>query len=182
MKVVAVLGSPRKGSRSNALTLRLLEGAKAAGHEIVTYYINDMHVMGCQACRYCKDHCVDCILEDDLKPYWKDLHECGALIVSAPNYCSQVSGPMITYMNRHYCILDKNFQTRLTPGKIKLIGVLAQNRPVSDRAVMPAFDWYLHDFENRKMVLTDKFLIGGDSDLSPDGPLMQRAYAAGLAL
>lgn len=182
MKVVAVLGSPRAESRSTALTRRILDGAKAAGHEVVIYDIPKMNVQGCQGCRYCKSNGVDCILEDDLKPYWKDLHECGALIVSAPNYCSQVCGPMITYMNRHYCILDGQWQTRLTPGKIKLIGVFAQAQPESSTQAHAAFDWYLGDFLNRKMVLADKFIIGGDSDLSPDGTLMQRAYALGLSL
>lgn len=182
MKVIAVLGSPRRDSRSTALTRRILDGAEAAGHEVVVYDISQMDVQGCQGCRYCKHNGVDCILQDDLLPYWKDLHECGALIVSAPNYCSQVCGPMITYMNRHYCILDGQWQTRLTPGKIKLIGVFAQGGPESADGAYAAYDWYLHDFQARKMVLTDKFIIGGDSDLSPDGKLMQRAYAAGLSL
>jgi hypothetical protein len=76
--------------------MTLLRGAKDAGHEVVVYELNELDVKGCQGCRYCKDNDADCILEDGLKPYWKDLHECGALIVSAPNYCSQVCGPSAT--------------------------------------------------------------------------------------
>lgn len=182
MKIIAVLGSPRKDSSSSALANRILDGAKEAGHEVVVYCINDMNVKGCQSCRYCKNNSADCILDDDLKPYWKDLHECGALIVAAPNYCSQVCGPMITYMNRHYCILDKNFQTRLEPGKIKLIGVFAQGGPTTSHNADKNYDWFLGDFQARKMVLTEKFIIGGDSDISPDGELMTKAYELGKSL
>ncbi len=181
MKVIAVLGSPRKESRSSMLAERIVEGAREAGHEVVVYRINEMNVRGCQACRYCKENGVDCILEDDLKPYWKDLHECGALILAAPNYCSQVSGPMITFMNRHYCIMGLN-GTTLEPGKIKLVGVFSQGRPEADHSADASFDWYLGDFLARKMVMTEKFLIGRDSDLSEGGELMARAYALGREL
>ena len=47
MKVVAVLGSPRANSNSSALARRVLEGAQAAGHEIVVYEINQMNIRGC---------------------------------------------------------------------------------------------------------------------------------------
>lgn len=181
MKVVAVLGSPRKQSRSSLLAEQIMAGAKAAGHDVVVYRINDMNVMGCQACRYCKENGVDCILEDDLKPYWKDLHECGALILAAPNYCSQVCGTMITYMNRHYCIMGLNGPT-LEPGKIKLIGVFAQGRSVNYHGADAAYDWFLGDFLARKMVMTEKFIIGGDSDLSEDGDMMIKAYELGKSL
>lgn len=179
MKVIAVLGSPRKNSSSTALANRIIDGAKEAGHEVVIYNINEMNVMGCQACRCCKDNGIDCVLDDDLKPYWKDLHECGALILAAPNYCSQVCGPMITFMNRHYCIMGNNGPT-VEPDKIKLIGVFAQGAPSTHEN--KNYDWFLGDFMARKMVLTEKFVIGGDSDLSPDGELMTKAFELGKSL
>lgn len=182
MKVVVVLGSPRKNSVSTQIANRIATGAKDAGHEIVTYSINDLNVRGCQGCRYCKENSADCILNDDLKPYWKDLHECGALILAAPNYCSQVNGPMITYMNRHYCILDKNGQTRVTPGKIKLIGIFAQGGPVPNETAERNYDWYLADFENRKIVLTEKIVVGRGDDVSPDSRVMCDAFLLGKSL
>lgn len=182
-KVVAVIGSPRTEGSSTKVAQKIIEGAKEAGCEVVVYRINDMNVRGCQNCRYCKENGVDCILEDDLKPYWKDLHECDALILSACNYASQVCGPMITFMDRHYCILDKNNQTRVEPGRIKLVGVFAQGGPVmagtqADRN----YDWFLGDFQNRKMVLTDKIVVSRATDLSPEGEVMTRALELGRSL
>ena len=80
MKVLAVLGSPHKNGPTTTITKELLRGAKEAGHEIVEYYVDDMLIKGCKACGYCKEHMVDCIIKDDMIPYWKDFHECGALI------------------------------------------------------------------------------------------------------
>ena len=79
MKVIAVLGSPREQSYSTTLAREVLRGAADAGYQVVVYEINRMDVKGCQGCRYCKDNDADCNLEDDLQPYWKDLHESGHL-------------------------------------------------------------------------------------------------------
>jgi multimeric flavodoxin WrbA len=180
MKVVAVLGSPREESFSSTLAREVLRGAVDAGHQVVIYEVNKMNVQGCQACRHCKEHNVDCIVQDDLKPYWKDLHECGALLVSSPNYASQVCGPMITYMNRHYCLLDKDWKVRVHPG-IKLIGVFSQGNGDAE-AYTAQYNWYLGDFQNRDMVLVDTLIHTGREPLTPDDELMRRAFSVGKNL
>ena len=180
MKVVAVLGSPREDSFSSALAREVLRGALDAGHEVVTYEINKMNVRGCQGCRYCKEHNTDCIVPDDLEPYWKDLLTSGALVVSSPNYASQVCGPMITFMNRHYCLLDKDWKVRVHPG-IKVVGVFSQGNG-NPEAYLTQYNWYLGDFQNRDMVLVDTLIHAGRHPLTPDGELMRRAYHTGKNL
>ena len=182
MKIVAVIGSPRKDSSSTKVTEKIIEGARDAGNEVSVYRINEMNIRGCQACGFCKENKVDCIQDDDLKQYWKDLHECVGLIVSAPNYCSQVSGPMITFMNRHYCIMGRDGPT-VEPGKIKLVGVFASGGPVRPGSMADRnYDWYLRDFEARRMIRTEKIVVDGSTDLSPDGEVMQHAYEVGKSL
>jgi multimeric flavodoxin WrbA len=180
MRVVAVLGSPREESFSSTLAREVLRGAADAGHKVTIYKVNKMDVKGCQGCRACKDHNVDCILQDDLQPYWKDLHESGALVVSSPNYASQVCGPMITYMNRHYCLLDADWKVRVHAG-IKLVGVFSQGNgnPETYRA---QYEWYLGDFQNRDMVLVDTLIHTSRQALTADHELMCRAYSVGKNL
>jgi multimeric flavodoxin WrbA len=180
MKVVAILGSPREDGYSSTLAREVMRGATDVSHEVIVYEINKMQVKGCQACRYCKENNVDCIVQDDLKPYWKDLHECGALIVSSPNYASQVCGPMITFMNRHYCLLDKDWKVRVHPG-IKLVGIFSQGR-ADPEAYKEQYNWYLGDFQNRDMVLVDTLIHTGNQPLTPECQLMHRAYNTGMNL
>ncbi len=183
MKVVAVLGSPHKNGPSSTIAREVLRGAKDAGHEVVIYNLNEMNLKGCQACRYCKDNYADCVIDDDLKPYWKDLHEAGALILSAPNYASQVNGPMITYMNRHYCLVSS------TPGKppvrvhpgIKLIGVFSQGNG-DEKAYLDAYKWFLGDFENRDMKLQELIIHTSKIPYDADSGIMKEAYQAGRNL
>ncbi len=180
MRVVAVLGSPHKEGPSSTLAREVLRGARDAGHEVVVYEINEMNVRGCQGCRYCKEHNVDCITEDDLQPYWKELHAADALVVSAPNYASQVCGPMITYMNRHYCLLDKDWKVRIHPG-IKLVGVFSQGNADAS-AYLDRYNWFLGDFQNRDMVLVDTIVHTRALSYEPGSELMERAYRVGKSL
>jgi len=180
MKVVAVLGSPHENGFSSTLAREVLRGAADAGHQVVIYEVNKMNLRGCQGCRYCKNNNVDCITEDDLRPYWKDLHESGALLVSSPNYAAQVCGPMITFMNRHYCLLDADWKVRVHAG-IKLIGVFSQGNS-DPGAYIPQYQWYLGDFQNRAVVLVDTLIHAGNQPLTPDCELMRRAYSIGSNL
>lgn len=180
MLVIGVLGSPHRDGPSSTLAREVLRGAQEAGHRVLTYEINEMNVRGCQGCRHCKDHGVDCIVEDDLLPYWQQLHQAGALVVSAPIYASQVCGPMITYMNRHYCLLDRDWKVRIPPG-IKLVGVFSQGNPDPDR-YLPALRWYLGDFQNRDMQLVELMVHTREQSYAPGSALMQRAHQAGSSL
>jgi len=182
MKVIVVTGSPRKESISTRIAKRIAQGAQENGHEIVYYDINKLNVRGCQSCYVCKNTGSDCVVNDDLLPYWKDLHECGALIVAAPNYASNICGPMITFMNRHYCLLDKQWNTKLIPDKIKLIGVFAQGASERYEAAEKNYDWFLGDFLNRKMVLVEKLVATSSTDMGEDGEMLKHAYELGKSL
>lgn len=179
MKVIAVLGSPHKDGASSTIAKEVLRGAEDAGHEIVIYNINDMNINGCQGCGYCKNNRADCIIDDDLKTYWKDLHECGALIVSSPNYCAQVTGPMITFMNRHHCLMMSD-GPRIKPG-IKLVGVFSQGYDKQD-AYLNNYKWYLHDFEARKMELQDIIIHTSQMPYDSESEIMKKAYNIGKNL
>lgn len=181
MKVVAVIGSPRENGASVKVVNQMITGAKEAGHEVVVYDVNKMNIHGCMACGYCRANNADCIQNDDMKQYFDDLHSCGALIVSAPNYYAQVAGPMITFMNRHYCMTTADKKTRLTPG-IKLVGVFSQGAPEKFGKYDETYKWYLSTFLAKEMKLEGMFVIGGDSDLSPEGKIMTDAYETGKNL
>ena len=180
MNVMAVIGSPHKSGPSATLTLQVAKGAEDAGHNVEIIWINDMNVRGCQGCGYCKDNSADCVVQDDLLPYWEKLHSSDALIVSAPNYASQVAGPMITYMNRHFCLIDKDWNPRIHPG-IKLIGIFSQGQSDVEK-YRAYYDWYLADFQNRDMALTDMLIHTREMSIEEDSPLMRRAYELGKSL
>lgn len=178
MKITMVLGSPREDSISTKMAESFAKGAEENGHEIVTYKINEMDVMGCQACGCCRKYDTDCVIEDDLEEYFEDLRESGALVVTAPNYYSQVAGPMITFMNRHYCLMDKDKNPRLEYTK-KVYGFFAQGAPEGFERYMPNYEWYMSTFTTKNMELGKLLICGGNSDVEA---FIKEAYELGKKL
>jgi hypothetical protein len=180
MKVVAVLGSPHKEGPSSTLAREVLRGATDAGHEVKIYEINEMNVKGCQGCRYCKEHDADCIVQERLAALLAGIARLRRPGGQRAQLCLAGAGPMITYMNRHYCLLDRDWKVRIHPG-IKLVGVFSQGN--NDPATYTAqYKWFLGDFQNRDMVLVDTLVHAGNQPLTPDAELMRRAYQIGLGL
>ena len=70
---------------------------------------------------------------------------------------------------------------RVHPG-IKLVGVFSQGAKERYESAEKAYDWFLHDFQNRDMILHAKIVHTGADPLDADSPILQQAYEAGLTL
>lgn len=181
MKLVAVLGSSREHSVSRRIAQRVIDGALEQGAQLALYESNTLRPDGCTGCGCCRKNGTDCIIQDGMQAYYRDLHDCDALLVSAPNYYSQIAGPMITFMNRHYCMTNPDRTSRLQPG-IRLVGVFAQGAPENYPKYQPTYDWYLSTFLSKGMTLAGKLVAGSDSDLTTEGALLTQAYELGRHL
>ncbi|RPJ19283.1 MAG: flavodoxin family protein, partial [Planctomycetaceae bacterium] len=53
MKILAVVGSPRKGGNTDILLSKIAEGARAAGAEVETVPLGDLQVRECDGCHAC---------------------------------------------------------------------------------------------------------------------------------
>lgn len=177
-KLVAVLGSSRPESVSARAAEEFIRGAAEAGYEAVIFKANEMNICGCVGCGSCRRNGTDCVLEDDMQKYFKELHSCDALLITAPNYYAQVAGPMITFMNRHYCMSNPDKTSRLT-NDIKLSAIFAQGASESYAKYPPVYEWYTGTFVSKGMTLHHSQIIGGDSDTEK---AMSTAFAAGKSL
>ena len=177
-KLIAVNASPHRDGGCSQMLSAVCRGAAEAGYEIVRYELNDMAVRGCQGCGVCKREHVDCILRDDLQPYWAQLHQADALAVAAPNYCSLVNGTFLTYMARHYCLLTPD--CRLHPG-VQLIGCFSQGRDDLE-VYADHYDNILKDFENRDMVRHAMLVYSPRLSEAEKEEILARAEEAGRTL
>ena len=179
--LLAVLGSTRPGSVSHQVANQVIAGAKSAGYQVLEYHINELDFKGCLGCGACRKMGKDCIQKDGLTPILSALHQGDALLVSAPNYYSQVSGQMIAFLNRLYCMKNADRTNRLPAGK-KLITIFSQGAPEGYPKYQPTYEWYNNCLVSQGLELAGTINVGGDSDLSPNGDLMQRAYRLGAEL
>lgn len=133
MKLVCLLGSPRREGNSATIAAHLVAKAAELGAEVETIYLNSLNYRGCQGCYVCKTSLDKCVLNDDLAPVLESVSQADALVMASAVYYGDVSSQLKGFIDRtfSYLVPDyfKNSQpSRLQPGK-KLAFVLTQGQP-----------------------------------------------------
>lgn len=133
MKIVNLLGSPRKRANSSMIAECFCTTAQKLGAEVQTFALNDLHFRGCQACMACKTKLEKCALKDDLAEVLNAIQESDVLVMASPVYFGDVSSQLKAAIDRFYSFLKPDYPTnpnpvRLSPGK-KLVFALAQGDP-----------------------------------------------------
>jgi multimeric flavodoxin WrbA len=130
MRVIGIVGSPRRNGNTNAVVQQVLEGVAKTGVETRTFLLNEMDYRGCQACDYCKTH-EKCKLEDDLAELFDEMAKADGIVFGAPIYFAQFSGQMRLFLDRCYSLVNRDFSSKLPAGK-KAVIVVAQGMPESE--------------------------------------------------
>jgi len=85
MKVLGIMGSPRRQSNTEILLDKALEGARAAGSEVEKVLVSKLKISPCleiYACR--KDG--NCAIKDDMQSLYKKLLEADQVIFASPMF------------------------------------------------------------------------------------------------
>ena len=179
-KVIVFYCSPRKNGYTAKLMEQVIEGAKSAGAEIVSYDLNAEGVKGCQGCFACRSF-KGCATRDLLQPMYEDLKDATGIVAGFPIYFGAVSGQGKILLDRLYPMVGDQFQPRF-PGK-KVVTVFAQANPDS-KLFAGAMESTHNFFKLCGWEILENLLIYGDVD--PDFTLSQelldRAYEAGKRL
>lgn len=133
MKILALIGSPRKNGNCDIIVNKLVE--KLDGEKEVLF-LNDLDLGFCNACQSCQKG--DCIKDDDARDIVAKIEDADLLIFSSPIYFGQMSAQAKTVIDRFYMI-SQNPERSLEGTKV--IQVFTQANP-SD-----AFDPYIKSME-----------------------------------
>lgn len=133
MKVLCLLGSPRKGRNSATVAGWVASEAAALGAEVETVYLNGLTYRGCQGCYACKRDSESCVVRDDLAEVLAKAAAADALVLASPVYYGDVSAQMKGFIDRTFSWLVPDYpfteeKSRLGTGK-KLVMVLTQGHP-----------------------------------------------------
>lgn len=101
--LVALNGSPVRGSSVDLLLQAACTGAEAAGGRALLVYCNELTVKPCQACgpEPTPDYC---IFHDDMDPIYAALEAAHAIVVGTPIYFDAVSAQLKLVMDRCNCV------------------------------------------------------------------------------
>lgn len=127
MKIIGLVGSPRKNGNTDVLVQKALEGAQSAGNETALFRLNELNIRGCQACLGCKK-AGKCVIDDDLAGVFKAIDEADGVVLGSPIYFGRFTAQTALFMDRLYGYLQPDFSSSLGAGK-KAALVFTQGQP-----------------------------------------------------
>jgi len=123
MRVLGIVGSPRKGGNTEILMNEVINVARAAGCETETFLMSGKHVAPCDACGTCFQ-LGSCVIQDDMQELYAMLDRADAIVFGSPVYFGSVSAQCKAIMDRMFALLGRRAL------KDKVAGALVVTRRV----------------------------------------------------
>jgi len=99
MKVVGIVGSPRKNGNTEILTTHTLRAIADEGLDTELIRLADLDIRPCNACMVCQQE-ERCPIEDDLFPIYLKMKEADGIILASPVYFGSATALMKALMER----------------------------------------------------------------------------------
>lgn len=104
MKIIGILGSPRKNGNSAMMLEAALEGAREQGAEVTQVNLFDLQYTGCKSCFSCKllgsEGFGKCGLRDELTPVLEQVLSADGVILATPLYFGETPGAVRNFLER----------------------------------------------------------------------------------
>lgn len=91
MKMLVLLGSPRKGGNSETLARKVGEGVEKEGGTVDYIQLNDLQLRPCQGCGGCEKTGV-CVVKDDMVGVYEAVDAADRILLVSPVYFYGLSG------------------------------------------------------------------------------------------
>ncbi len=123
MKILGIVGSPRKNGNTEILMNEVLKVCREAGFETEMFRMSEKSVAPCDACGICFEAGA-CIVQDEMQELYAMLERADAVIFGSPVYFGTVSAQMKAVMDRMFALLGRRAL------KDKVAGALVVTRRV----------------------------------------------------
>ena len=103
-RVIAIVGSYRRGGITDQAVDAVLEGARSQGAQIRKVYLIDRHIEFCRNCRFCTQQEGHrrgrCVQEDDLEELLQEIERSDAIVLGNPVNDFNVTAVFRRFMER----------------------------------------------------------------------------------
>lgn len=198
MKLIAIIGSPRKGGNTELLVDKVVEGCKSrAAVEVEKVVVTDRHIQfctGCLTCTFPPPGTGTCVLKDDMDEILEHIQASDAFIFGTPNHMRTVTAPMLNFLARMLPLLRYEIEYDAAGNMIgatgvsriqgkKAVIVISQGDPFfSSPLVHMVLERNLRDF--RLKLVGDIISMGNlqKQDVAAKAEDLQRAFDLGAKL
>ncbi len=116
-KVLIISASPRRGGNCDILCSQFEKGAREAGHQVETVYLQNQKIGGCLGCGGCYPSRT-CVQQDGMAPLLDKLVVADVIVLATPVYFYSMSGQLKTFIDRtvprYTELTNKDFYFSLT--------------------------------------------------------------------
>lgn len=198
MKLLAIIGSPRKGGNTELLVDKVIEGCTsrtaADVEKVVLIDKNIQFCTGCLTCTFPPPGTGTCVLRDDMDELLERIQAFDALIFGTPNHMRTVTAPMLNFLARMLPLLRYEIEYDTGGNMIGATGVskiqgkkaamvISQGDPFfSSPLVHMVLERNLRDF--RLKLVGDVMSMGNlqKQDVAAKAEDLQRAFDLGTKL
>ncbi len=108
MKILGILGSPRRQGNSEILLMAFLQGAREGGAAVTEVFLRDRKISPCQEIYHCfKDG--TCPIKDDMQGLYDQLLEADVVVLATPIFFYGVSAQTKTMMDRTQALWSRRY-------------------------------------------------------------------------
>jgi multimeric flavodoxin WrbA len=107
MRIMTILGSPRRQGNTAKVLGWIQEQFRADGHEVDAANILDYRVQGCGECMACKKGTVElCSIGDDANDLYRRMVAADLVLIAAPVFCWGFPAQIKGLIDRMFCMMD----------------------------------------------------------------------------
>ena len=112
MKILTVLGSPRKNGNTGNLLKYYQKGVEESNHniEIENIFIQNRNIKSCIGCNTCQIKIGECIIKDDMEDVYSSVIQSEIIILSTPVYAFNMSSQLKIFLDRLHAVDYKIFK------------------------------------------------------------------------
>ena len=191
VKILGLVGSPRKGGNTDTIVGQVLAGARSEGAEVEKLYLDDLRIRPCRACFSCAET-GRCVIEDDFQTLLRRMREADGIVLGSPVYCGTVTAQTKALIDRadsSQVVMETGpdgrvrFVSRWKGRRKGIIMVVCDYGP---QGALHHTAWVMGLlFRDLGIEVVERVLargLSGKGDAGKDGQLMQRAFQAGRTL
>jgi multimeric flavodoxin WrbA len=178
MKVIGVVGGPRKTGNTSKIVEEVLAGAREAGHETHMFYLVDMDIKPLEY-----DDKSYVYPEDDFKSIMPHLETMGGLVIGTPIYYDHVSSRTKLFIDRlyYYSKSHGDEYRRMFPDGVKCVNVITcgWDNPNAYDEVLKWMNGRMRNYWKMKIVGGLKAYGTGNLPVAKNMELLQKARDLG---
>ncbi len=180
-KILAIVGSPRKGGNTEILVSKIGEGAGTGGAQVETIHLGDLRIRECDGCHACWRGRV-CSKDDDMRPLYAKIAASDILVLGTPVYWYGPTALMKAFVDR-FVYFNGEANRPMVRGKRAVVAVVLEE--THEETWRPVVEFFRKSLAYLEMELAETIVVPG---VGAKGAIRQRpdrleeAYRLGVRL